>query len=67
MAGRCGKRIGHGKGITQIFSGENFDPEDEEKHAPEYISREALMDIGLPMANIMQDVREKWIAQWDEV
>lgn len=44
-----------------------FDPEDDEKHAPEYISREALMDIGLPMANIMQDVREKWIAQWDEV
>ena len=26
-----------------------------------------LAAFRLPMANIMQDVRDKWIAQWDEV
>lgn len=44
-----------------------FDPEDDTIHPPEYISREALMDIGIPMAKNWECEREAWIKQWDEV
>lgn len=33
----------------------------------EYIRREDLMEIGLPLAGLQADEREKWIKIWDEI
>lgn len=44
-----------------------FDPETDRISPPEYITREELMDIGMPRAEGWKEYRDQWIKQWDEV
>lgn len=44
-----------------------FDPDVNDPQPNEYVSREYLMDIGMPRAETSQKDRDAWIKLWDEV
>lgn len=44
-----------------------FDPSTDEIFPNEYVSREQLLEIGAPLANMAQAERDAWIAKWDEI
>lgn len=44
-----------------------FDGESRHRFPEEYISREKLMEIGLPLAAAQAEQRAAWVRQWDEV
>lgn len=44
-----------------------FDGMSEERAPEEYISREELMEIGMPLAKISAADRARWVKQWDEL
>lgn len=44
-----------------------FDGESEGRQPEEYISRELLMEIGMPLAKATAAQREIWVKRWDEL
>lgn len=60
LAGTIG---GAGFGASLII----FNGEDRIQHPEEYIYREALMDIGMPLAKLGEEQRQRWIKTWDEL
>lgn len=44
-----------------------FDGVSTERQPEEYISRELLMEIGMPLAKISAADRARWVKQWDEL
>lgn len=44
-----------------------FDGESRHRFPEEYISRERLMEIGMPLAKVTEADRERWIKTWDEI
>lgn len=44
-----------------------FDHTTDERKPDAYITREELMEVGMPLAQVTQAERDAWIKQWDEI
>lgn len=44
-----------------------FDADYDGQYPDEYITREELMEIGMPLASVTQAERDEWIKLWDEI
>lgn len=44
-----------------------FDADDDQQYPDAYITREELMEVGMPLAAVTQAERDEWIKTWDEI
>lgn len=59
----AGSISGAGFGASVVI----FNGEHRVQSREEYISREKLMDIGMPLAKVSAEARQSWVSQWDDL